>query len=183
MLKITTYHIIANPRIHKKLMAELKSVTTDPDTPAHLQRLEKLSYLTAIINEGLRISYGVSGRLCRASPDRPLYFQGMEIPIGTPVSMTSVLIHDNPEIFPEPFEFRPERWLEEGQQRLQKYLVSFSKGTRMCAGMNLAYAEMYLALAGVFKRFDFKLVDVVRERGQSSLSQHSSCPVSNQRLC
>lgn len=89
----------------------------------------------------------------------------MIIPAGTPVSMTSVLIHDNPDIFPDPFRFNPDRWLEDhARQRLQRYLVSFGKGTRMCAGMNLAMAEIYLTLASVFRQFELELVGIVRER-------------------
>lgn len=59
--------------------------------------------------------------------------------------MTSVLMHLNPNIFPSPKTFQPERWLE--NPRLSKYLVSFSKGSRQCLGMNLAYAELYLCLS------------------------------------
>ena len=61
----------------------------------------------------------------------------------------------DPAIFPDPERFDPERWLQE--KRLDKYLTNFSKGTRGCVGINLAYAELYLALAGVFRRFDFEL--------------------------
>jgi cytochrome P450 len=43
-------------------------------------------------------------------------------------------------------------------------LVAFSKGSRACLGLNLAYAEMYLALANVMRRFEMVLDDVVRER-------------------
>ena len=73
-------------------------------------------------------------------------------------------MHDNPSIFPEPSAFKPERWLQGGEQKLQRYLVPFGKGTRMCAGMNLAMAEIYLTLASVLRRFNMELVDCVRER-------------------
>lgn len=65
--------------------------------------------------------------------------------------MTSTLIHLNPDIFPSPHEFRPERWLK--NPRLDRYLVPFSKGSRQCLGMNLAYTELYLCLASVFRQY------------------------------
>lgn len=68
--------------------------------------------------------------------------------------MTSTLIHQNPTIFPSPHEFRPERWLE--NPRLDRYLVSFSKGSRQCLGMNLAYSELYLALACIFRQYGLR---------------------------
>ena len=43
----------------------------------------------------------------------------------------------------------PERWLGEGK-RLEKYLVSFSKGSRQCVGLNPAHAELRLILYSVF---------------------------------
>lgn len=165
MLRLITYHILANPSIQQRLVAELDAAAPIRSTPAPLAKLEGLPYLSAVILEGLRLGYGLSHRLGRASPDVALSFHGQTIPAGTTVTMSSVLIHDNPDIYPEPFVFNPDRWLaEENRKRLQRYLVPFGKGTRMCVGLNLAYAELYLTLASVFRRFDFEMVDVVRER-------------------
>lgn len=55
----------------------------------------------------------------------------------------------------------PDRWIE--NPRLSRYLVSFSKGSRQCLGLNLAYAEMYLCLANFFHTFpDMQLHDTTR---------------------
>ncbi|KAI9875931.1 MAG: hypothetical protein M1830_007737 [Pleopsidium flavum] len=168
-LKTITYHILANPPVLHKLTTELKHAIPDPTVPTSLTQLEQLPYLTAVITEGLRLSYGISHRLERSAPDRAIQFQNYIIPPGTPVSMTSVLIHDNPTIFPDPHAFTPERWLESNsdvghQQRLDKYLLTFSKGTRGCVGLNLAYAELTLTLANLFRKFGMSLFDTVRER-------------------
>lgn len=45
-----------------------------------------------------------------------------------------MLIHENPNIFPEPFSFKPERWLE-ADKDMDKYLVAFGKGPRICLGL------------------------------------------------
>ena len=123
------------------------------------QQLEQLPYLSAVITEGLRIGYGVSHRLQRLFPDTVLQCNGYSIPPMTAVSMTSVLLHDNPDFFPEARTFRPERFLE--QPSLRKYLVPFSRGSRQCAGLNLAYCELYLTLAALFApgRFRFELFE------------------------
>jgi cytochrome P450 len=65
--------------------------------------------------------------------------------------MTAYLVHHNEVIFPSSYEYRPERWLD--NPRLDKYLVSFTKGTRQCVGINLAYAEIYLCLSALFRRY------------------------------
>lgn len=98
------------------------------------------------------------------------------IPRGTPMSMTSIFMHENPEIFPRPKEFEPERWLDHSsssssdddgakKQHLSNYLVNFSKGTRGCLGQHLASAEIHLTLAAIFsgKRFDLELYGTTRE--------------------
>lgn len=60
-------------------------------------------------------------------------------------------MHYDESVFPDPTSFRPERWLE--NPRLDKYLIAFSRGSRQCIGINLAYAEIYLGLATIFGRF------------------------------
>lgn len=55
----------------------------------------------------------------------------------TPVSQSNYFIHMDPTIFPNPHEFVPSRWLDakESGFRLDRYLVSFSKGSRQCVGI------------------------------------------------
>lgn len=103
--------------------------------------------------------------------------------------MTSLMLHNNPSLFPDPRSFQPERWLQPSKTQLRKYLVPFSKGSRKCLGMkyglrlytesrppvgddevrplteslnySLAYCELYLILASIFapRRFRFELFE------------------------
>lgn len=145
----------------------------DPETRASLPVLEKLPYLVAVVQEAIRLSYGVSSRLQRVSPEKPMLFtdssNGKEwsIPPNTPVGMTSALIHHDESIFPNAASFVPERWL--GNARLDRYLVSFSKGSRQCLGINLAYVEMYLCLATLFRRFGSSGADGKRDEGDEGV--------------
>ena len=73
----------------------------------------------------------------------------------------------DPTIFPEPECFRPDRWVN--NKHLERYLVAFGKGSRICLGINLAYAELFLTISTLFSRFDMELFetsleDVVMER-------------------
>lgn len=99
------------------------------------------------------------------------------IPAGTPLSCATPIIHYNESLFPSSHSFIPERWLSDpitglppkvtiasGEEKpLAKYLVSFSKGSRQCLGMNLAYAELYIALASFVRRCEFKLWETNQE--------------------
>jgi len=154
-LCVATFHLLSSPRILARLKNELNAAFPDTNSQPSLSQVEQLPYLNAIIQETLRLSYGVSTRLQRI-PHEPLRFEAPEgpswlIPAGTPISMTSVLLHHNESNFPDSKAFLPERWL--GNPQLDKYLVAFSKGSRNCLGMNLAYAEMRLCLSSIFRRF------------------------------
>lgn len=162
-LKKISYHILTNPDILTRLRTELSTIMPDPQVLPPLQQLEQLPYLNAVINEGFRISYGVTSRLQRVVPDGELQFREWVIPAGTPVGMTSIFMHDDPEKFPNPRTFKPDRWTEPESKNLERYLVNFSKGTRACLGQNLARAEIYLVLAAVFRQFDLELFETTRE--------------------
>lgn len=164
-LAATFYHILANPPVKKRLVEELRTVvrTSTSEVPA-LSTLEKLPYLTAIINEGNRLAHGVPARLSRIAPDEDLVFNGYKIPRGVTVSESSYFLHRNPEVFPNFEEFHPERFLlgelYEGMPAAEalKNLVPFSKGARMCVGMNLAWAELYLTIAVLMTSIEMELV-------------------------
>jgi cytochrome P450 len=161
-LNTTAYHILARDEVLEKLQAELKQAMPDGSLPSW-HALEQLPYLSAVVLEGYRMSYGPTHRLQRVAPDEDLIYREHVLPAGTPVGMTSIFIHENPGLFPEPKSFRPERWLEPGaKDKLSNYLVNFSKGTRGCLGMHLAQAEIYLTLAAVFGRFEMDIYQTTR---------------------
>nr|UVI58166.1 cytochrome P450 monooxygenase [Aspergillus subramanianii] len=162
-MTICTFHVLNDKQILRKLRAEL-----DESFPGNkemdLQTLEQLPYLTGIIYEGLRLSYGLSHRLQRICPTDPLKYNDIVIPPNTSIGMSSVLIHHDESLFPDSHTFIPERWTDlEERKRLNRYLVSFSKGARQCIGMNLAFAELYMAIATVFRTFDMELYETTEE--------------------
>ncbi|GAP88381.1 putative cytochrome P450 [Rosellinia necatrix] len=160
------YFILANKdRILPKLREEIESVMHSSNSRPSVADLERLPWLTAVIKETLRIST-LTARLTRVAPEEALQLQDWTLPPGTPVSMTLHEISFDPEIFPSPREFRPERWLPSNPdlERCNRYLVAFSRGSRICMGMNLAYAELYITFAALFRHGEFELYDTVRER-------------------
>lgn len=135
------FHIINNPNIFQKLRAELKEALPDPNGPLDWLQLEKLPYLSACIQEAIRLSYGVTSRGPRISPNKPTKYKDWEIPAGTPVSITIVDVHHDERIFPNSRAYIPERWLNNlkayNGAKLSRYFVSFSRGSRSCLGIKL----------------------------------------------
>lgn len=163
MLYTTAFHILDNPEVLAKLREELVEAMPDGKLVS-LQKLEHLAYLSAVVSEGLRKSYSTFHRLHRVSPDEALIYKDWTIPPGTPLSTIPMFLHDNEEVFPDPKRFRPERWLNVGQrERMDKYLVNFSRGTRGCLGQHLATAEIYMTLAAIFRNFDLELYQTTLE--------------------
>jgi cytochrome P450 len=151
---VLTYHLLAQPALLAHLKAELATVSRNPETELYrLEDLEKLPFLTAVIKEGLRLGYGIAGRSARVAQDVSLRCGEWIILPGTPVSMTIPLTHHNEALFPDSHRFDPERWLTPTSRNLEKYLVAFSKGSRSCVGINLAWAELYLCTVGVVGGF------------------------------
>jgi len=72
--------------------------------------------------------------------------------IQTIVSIGSTFVHYSAAIYSEPDKFIPERWLRSTD--LDNWLVAFSRGPRMCLGVNLAWAELRLGFAHVYRKFD-----------------------------
>ena len=138
-LTTLSYHLISNPAILKKLRAELEEAIPDPAAKLESIYLEKLPYLSACIQEGIRLSYGVSSRNPRISPDKPTKYRDWVIPAGTPVSMTIIDVHHDEHIFKNSRSFIPERWLDspktEDGENLGRYFVAFGKGARSCLGI------------------------------------------------
>lgn len=138
------FYIINQPATMKQLQDELKAAIPDPTAPLDWLRLEELPYLSACIKESIRMSYGVSARNPRISPDKPIKYKAWDIPAGTPVSMTIVDVHNDAAIYPNSQSFIPERWLENPKtsngSSLDRYFVAFGRGARSCLGIKYVLA-------------------------------------------
>ena len=129
----TAFRVLDNPTVLKRLLHELKEAVPDPKVIPALSELKKLPYLNAVIEEGFRLAFPVLSRSPRVFQDHTLQYGQHVIPPGAAVSQSPYMVQSNPEIFPEPFVYKPERWLD--NKALQRYQVAFSKGRRSCLGM------------------------------------------------
>ncbi|THU85695.1 cytochrome P450 [Dendrothele bispora CBS 962.96] len=154
-----TFFALDNPAIGSRLKEELRQAWPDEDSDPDLAVLEQLPYLTAFIKESLRFTHGVVTPLPRIVGPTDAKIGGFVVPAGTVVEMSCVFLHKNPAIFKDHETFSPDRWMGPGSKELETYLVPFSKGPRMCLGINLAWCELYLILGTLFRRLDLNLYD------------------------
>ena len=80
--------------------------------------------------------------------------------------MDNYAVSHDPTIFPDQTTYNPSRWLNDPKapsgKQLSRYMVAFGRGTRSCLGIHLAYAEMYIGLSTLFRRFDLELFETDR---------------------
>jgi fatty acid omega-hydroxylase len=77
---------------------------------------------------------------------------------GTGVVYSAYAMNRNPDIWPDPLSFKPERWLDDNGEPLKEVspykFVTFNAGPRMCLGKNLAYMEIKVVLSMLLNKFD-----------------------------
>ncbi|PLB35237.1 cytochrome P450 [Aspergillus candidus] len=160
VLSVGTFHLSQDKELREKMREELRQSGAKSWT-----ELEKLPILTAFVNEALRVGIGLTSRLPRSAPTETLMYKDIAIAPGTSMSSSSYIIHRDPTLFPDPDRFYPQRWIEASERNfnLPKYLATFTRGSRACIGMNLAYMELYMTFAELVRRFDFEMYDTTYE--------------------
>lgn len=163
------FYLTHNPATLQKLTAEVRSTFSDVEDICAGQTLSSCAYLRAVIDESMRLSPPVGGILPREILPGGLEIDGLNLPAGTVVGTPHYAIHHNPNYYPMPFEFHPERWIEGSSPEVTKESVAlahsafcpFSIGPRGCIGKGLAYNELMTGLARIVFLYDMKLADGV----------------------
>lgn len=158
------FYLTHNPECYRTLAREIRSAFDSEEDIKAGPRLSGCTYLRACIEEALRMSPPVSTTLWREKDPvdhKPLVIDGHVIPHGTLIGVNTYALHHNEQYFPQPFTFRPERWLDnvdnEGARKIARAaFAAFSIGPRGCAGKSMAYLEVSLVLAKTLWSFDFE---------------------------
>ncbi|KIK57229.1 hypothetical protein GYMLUDRAFT_46485 [Collybiopsis luxurians FD-317 M1] len=166
---VGTFYFLKYESIRKRILQELYEVWPDTDRPISFVALEKLPYLTAFIKETLRFAPGIIHPLPRLTDNTTTTIGGWVVPPETCVAMSVLFMHMNSDIYTDPRTFDPDRWLAEDTSEMMEDLVPFSKGPRICLGLNLAWCELYLIFANIFRKLDLKLLvteDTIEDYGR-----------------
>lgn len=154
------YCLAKNPDkllILRKELDETLSHLATTEIPSYSQ-VRDLPYLRACLDEAMRLRPSLSPGLQRETPPEGLAVSGEWIPGNTMVSVSPFIAHRDPNVFPDPESFLPERWLDGKSKDFAKYILTFSAGGRVCIGKNIAYLEQTLLVASIVRRYDFSLV-------------------------
>ena len=169
-LSLATYCLALNPEIQEQLYREIETelakLQSEPankkcSNPLELitfESLSKFEYLNAVLSETLRLYPPAPFLNRRAKNDIQLESPDGKYRINVKandiINIPTFAIHHDPEQFPEPDMFRPERFIGEPSHHKYSYLP-FGSGPRNCVARSLALLEAKLALLHVVRMFKF----------------------------
>lgn len=157
VLRSTMFLLMANPAAYAKLKAEIDAATSNiknPDSVIENIEAQKLPYLTACIQEGMRLYPPLFGLKGKQAPPGGDTIKNLYYPEGTEVALCDDAMCQRAEIFgPDAHLFRPERWTnadEETRARYRRVVESvFGAGRWKCLGRHIAWVELHKAVAEV----------------------------------
>ncbi|HEX8689996.1 MAG TPA: cytochrome P450 [Solirubrobacterales bacterium] len=136
---------------HPRKLERLRAEASDGDSDA---------YLTATIQETLRLRPVISIVIRRLT--EPVEIGGYELPAGVSVTPCVYLVHRNPEVYPDPDRFLPERFLDNPPGTYT--WIPFGGGVRRCLGASFAQFEMAVVLRELVKRHQIRPANPKPER-------------------
>ncbi|KAL3426494.1 cytochrome p450 [Phlyctema vagabunda] len=162
------FYMAKNPTKKARLVKEVRTCFATKEEVRLGAKLSSCRYLQACISECLRMAPPVASAPIREVMVGGATVDGHHLPEGTDIGTGIYSIQHNEEYFPRPFDFLPERWLEEENPfgvNVSDALVPFSVGPRACLGKALAIAEGSFATAYVCWTLDLDLVESMKDIG------------------
>ncbi|XP_054267108.1 cytochrome P450 6k1-like [Macrosteles quadrilineatus] len=149
------FEIANNPSIQNKLHKEIDSVMLK-HKDWNLEALREMTFLDGVVQETLRV-YSVNVLLMRAVNEK-YNLPGTDVVLekDMQVFITSDALHKDPDLYPSPLEFRPERWQGNNYRTSSTYLP-FGHGPRICISIRLAVLTVKLCLARVVAQHDLSI--------------------------
>ncbi|KAF5848808.1 hypothetical protein GGP41_009943 [Bipolaris sorokiniana] len=155
-----TYLLCIHPSVLAKLREEIDSYFNSEEQITLLSA-QRLKYLTAVVDETLRIYPAAVGSVPRLIQRHGEVIGGYFLPGGTNVDIWHWAMYHNPTNFTEPEVFAPERWLKDPRFKDDNKAAfqPFSTGKRSCIGQNLAHSEIKQIMARLLWKYNVELVD------------------------
>ncbi|XP_035700312.1 cytochrome P450 3A6-like [Branchiostoma floridae] len=150
-MAFTLYNLALNQGKQDKLRQEITQVMADREFVDN-EDVHKMPYLEMCISETLRM-YSPAAMTTRASSEE-VKLKWLTIPKDMLVAAPILAIHYDPERWPEPYKFIPERFTKEEKEKRGPYdWMPFGAGPRNCIGMRLALFELKLGLARLLMKY------------------------------
>jgi len=158
VVAVLLYYLTVYPEVQAKLQEEIDEVveSKDEDEEIHADDITNMSYLDQVVNEGCRLApLGMTGRIC--TKDWPVPGDSFVIPKRTRVIIPIIGLHLDPDYWPNPTKFDPERFSSENKSNIDSITFqTFGSGPRQCLGKNLYILESKVMLIHLLRNFNLK---------------------------
>ncbi|KTF81710.1 hypothetical protein cypCar_00009915 [Cyprinus carpio] len=149
------YLLSRDPEAQEALYQDVTRVLKGDRIPT-AQEVNSMPYLKAVIKEALRM-YPVVPMNSRLIAENDVVIGGHFFPKKTTFTLCHYAISHDEKVFPEPWNFKPDRWLRDGRTRPNPFgSIPFGFGVRGCVGRRIAELELYLGLARLIKLFEIR---------------------------
>ncbi|XP_066264682.1 cytochrome P450 3A11-like [Branchiostoma lanceolatum] len=170
----TMYNLALNQEVQETVIREVDDVMEGKDDVDH-EAVGQLTYLEMCIMETLRL-YPPGANVITRSCVEDTVVKGLNIPKGMAIQIPVQAIHYDPERWPEPKKFIPERFTkEEREKRNPFHWLPFGAGPRNCIGMRLAMMEAKIGLAKVFMKY--RILPCAETQVPLKIKKHEVFPV------
>lgn len=157
-LSFAIFELAHNPDIQEKTRAEVQRVLAAHGGHLTYDALKEMTYLEQVVNESLRMYPPVGNIIRIATQPYQLSNPNLVIEKGTMVMIPAYSIHHDPDIYPNPSQFDPDRFTSEAIQARHAYtFLPFGEGPRNCIGMRFALLEVKFGIAQLLSRLSFSL--------------------------
>ncbi|XP_064489995.1 cytochrome P450 3A41-like [Ornithodoros turicata] len=164
-LTFTVYCLAKYPEEQEKVYAELSKLIPSGEGFTY-DNVRELKYLDAVVNESLRMYPSVALFTSRACGE-DVTIMDRRIPAGTNVLIPTWQLHHDPELWSDPWDFKPDRFLQE--EFNPTAFLPFGLGPRICIGKRLALLELKVALCKLLRKYSVTLSETVSEPLQLSI--------------
>ncbi|KAK8083742.1 Fumagillin dodecapentaenoate synthase [Apiospora saccharicola] len=166
VVRSTMLHLLSSPRIYHKLKQTIRQAVEEgrASSPIQLDEAKRISYLQAVVYEGLRIRAPAPGLYPKTVPAGGDWLHGQFLPAGTAVGMNAAALTRSRALFGDDSDlFRPERFeeVDEAARAKLEHLTElvFGYGRTMCAGKPIAFMELNKVYFELLRAFDFQLAN------------------------
>ncbi|MFF4802876.1 cytochrome P450 [Streptomyces sp. NPDC001351] len=160
------YELARNPDIEARVLAELHEVLGD--RPITFDDITGLPYLNRVVTEVLRLHH--MGWIVTRRTLTETRLGEWTLPADTELAYCQHALHRDPEYYPEPLKFDPDRWLDDKQKPPPGGFLPFGAGKHKCMGDRFAMTELTTSLATILRRVRLELApgQVVRPVGRAT---------------
>ncbi|XP_077495651.1 cytochrome P450 3A14-like [Amblyomma americanum] len=170
-LSYVTFTLAQHPDVQEKVREEVRDAVREQGTLDYDTVMKKLNYLEQVMNETLRL-YPPGLTFVTREAKEDFQYKELKFKAGTCFMVPLYQIMRDARFWPEPLEFRPERFSPENEDKLNKRaFLAFGIGPRNCLGMKIAVLYLKFTIAKLVQKYCFQLGP--SQKGEMTLASHA----------